>query len=142
MRYTGDTTYKIRDEANAIRKNRNMTSVILNKLRQGKGLGGISVDNLLMALETASITDIFAFKIDDVNLCDAVKNKKAIKLEVTMHDNFFYTRMLLDTVMPFHKGKDTDEALQHQKDKWISWFEKNLKEYHPLNKCTKEIVEK
>ena len=140
MRYAGETTYKLKDDAEAIRKIKTLSSIKLNKLRQGKGMGGITVENLLTAIDTTSASDIFKFKINGVNLCDVVKDKKDIELEIAMDDNFFMTRMLVDSVL--FKVKDPGEALQKQKDKWIAWFEKNLKDYHPLNKCSKDIIEK
>jgi hypothetical protein len=140
LRHVGETTYKLKDDAEAIRKSKTLSSIILNKLRRGKGMGGITVDNLLTALDATATSNMISFKVNGVNLCDTVKDKKDIELEITVDENFFMTRMLVDSVL--FKTKNPDEALQKQKDKWISWFEKNLREYHPLNKCTKTIMEK
>lgn len=140
MRYVGETTYKLKDDAESIRKSKTLSSIILNKLRQGKGMGGITVDNLLTAIDGISASDMFQFKVNGVNLCDVVKDKKDIELEITMDEKLFMTRMLVDSVL--FKVKNPGEALQKQKDKWIAWFEKNLKDYHPLNKCSKDVIEK
>lgn len=140
IRYTGETTYKLKDDAAAIRRSKTLSAIVLNKLRQGKGLSGMTIDNLLNALDNAASSDMFQFKVNGVNLCDVVKDKKDIIIEVNMDETFFMTRMLVDSTI--FKIKDADDALLKQKDKWMGWFEKNLKDYHPLNKCSKEIVEK
>lgn len=140
MRYTGETTFKLKDDAEAIRKSRTLSTIILNKLRQGKGMGALTIDNLLNTLDNSSINNMFQFKVDGVDLCDIVKDKKHIMLEINMDDSFFMTRMLIDSAL--FKVKEPELALQKQKEKWVSWFEKNLKDYHPLNKCVKTILEK
>lgn len=140
LRYTGETTYKLKEDAEAIRKSKTLSTIILNKLRQGKGMGALTIDNLLNTLDAGSINNMFQFKVDGVDICDIVKDKKSIVLEINMDESFFMARMLVDSAL--FKTKEPDLALQKQKDKWISWFEKNLKDYHPLNKCSKTIMEK
>jgi len=140
LRYTGETTYKLKEDAEAIRKSKTLSTIILNKLRQGKGMGALTIDNLLNTLDAGSINNMFQFKVDGVDICDIIKDKKSIVLEINMDESFFMARMLVDSAL--FKTKEPDLALQKQKDKWISWFEKNLKDYHPLNKCSKTIMEK
>jgi hypothetical protein len=64
-------------------------------------------------------------------------------VEVFMGDIYFETKAMLDEAMPgFRKHKQpTEFYVSREKETWVRWFEKNLKEYHGFDKCKKVVLE-
>lgn len=143
VRYVGQTNYKMKEGVENIKASKTLSTLFLSKMRQGKGLTGMTIDNLLTALEVASLADLCYVKVDGVNPCDLFDKKKDITMDVFMNDNYFLIKSYQQSMIPgFRVDKQPiDRIMIKEKEKWCSWFEKNLRDYHHPTKWIKTVKE-
>jgi len=143
VRYVGQTNYKMKEGVENIKSSKTLSSIFLSKMRQGNGLSGMTIDNLLNALELASLSDFFYITIDGVNPCDLFDKKKDITMKVFMNDNYFLIKSYQQSMIPGFRieKQPIDRIMVKEKEKWMNWFEKNLRDYHQPKDWVRNIEE-
>jgi len=142
LRYYGERKYKLLEDLEKIEHNKGLKIKVLNAIKEHTR-AGMTIDQLMTGLQTAGAIDVFKFKVNGKDLCDAFE-KTDMKLEVYMNPIYFSTAGVMSSILPgFRRVKRTPlEQAQHEQSNWIRWFEKNMnKDYHPFNKWTKKILE-
>ena len=147
MRYYGESKFKLMEDVNRINSSRGLTEKLLNTIRKHTGNAGMTVDQLVNGLQTASEIDIFTYTVNGRNPCDIFQTEK-VELEVYMNPIHFATKASLGAVLPgFRKARQPNMESQIQdlakkeQDKWIRWFEKELNGYHTRKLWDRKIIE-
>ena len=143
IKYRGETIYKIREGLDKIKDNKGLASIIINAMKKNKGMAGMTIEQLLTNLETSSSIDIFSFKVNDHELYKLFDESNNMNIEVYMDDLYFQSKAMMDQALQGFRIKKMPYSLlvEKEKDKWLRWFEKNLKDYHPLNQTIKSLIE-
>jgi hypothetical protein len=142
IRYYGESKYKTLDTLDKIRQNKGLSSKLLNAIRRHANMPGLTVDNLMNAIETASEYNVFTFLINGEDMTKIVDENRDVKLEIYMHPLYFSTRAALTMYTPgIGKRRTLDEQEKKEKDSWTHWFEKELNTYYPIMDIKKKILE-
>ena len=150
LRYYADISVKLRDKIALLNQDKRVRDKLTNYLRKKTGNVGISVDAVFTAVESATaMGDMFYFLVDNRNMCDFLKDKKQVDIEIHMNNYYFLTNMLLDKFMPTRLSgfrQKYPEGIHGQQMKWMDWFEKEWRKDIKFKGCsnpnfTKEILE-
>ena len=69
------------------------------------------------------------------------QQKENCKIEVELIEEYFDTQAIWDMMKPGFRRMSFEGYVQKEKDKWVKWFEKNLRDDYTT--CyTKKILEK
>jgi len=127
LKYYADVSLRIREKMDMLKKEKRMRDTLTSYLRKGTGVVGLTVDNVFNAVETAiEKGDMFYFTVDGKKLCDFIKDKESIDMEIYMDENYFLTQMMISKFMPTSFGgfrRKYPEGIKGEKMKWINWFE-------------------
>lgn len=149
LMYFADTSLRVEQNLRLLKNNERARDVLVNRLREGAGATSLTVDNILTAIESALDTGgLFTFKVNGFPICDLVKGKDVVELEVSMHENYFIVEATKASLMPSLRGgfRNKDQRFNDQvateKLKWQNWFESELnKDFHPADKTRKIVME-
>jgi hypothetical protein len=140
---------KASQKMRALADDKNYLTKIVNVARRSKSTTGMTVDSVLLGIETALSMDIFCFKINGVDpfklVNEQIKNKEFL-VEVYMNPLYFASEIALTQVIPGFRKKEMDEKyIQERMERagksWSFSFEKGIKDYIDLSKCEKKILE-
>ena len=145
MRYYGESKYKMKESIEKITENRGIASKLLNTIREHTETG-VTLDGLITQLQIASGTDIFTFKINGVDPTKVFTDEKNVELDVYMNPIYFNTKGAISSQLPGfrHKHISSEKELvakgRQEQQKWLRWFEKELRGYHNnwKRKCIEE----
>jgi len=147
MKYYGERKFKLMEQVHAISNNEMVSSKLLNTIRKHGGMAGLSIEQFVQGLQTASDIDVFSFKVNDVDPCKMFKGEN-LELEVYMNPIYFSTQASLSVAMPgFRKHKENDveklvlKKARMEQNRWLRWFDKELNNYHPSEYWKKTVVE-
>jgi len=148
LMYYADTSLRVEQNLRMLKNNERARDMLVNKLREGTGSTAMTIDSVLGAIENALGTGgIFTFNIDGTPLCDIVKGKKSVEIEVFMHENYFLVEATKNSLIPSfggfrHKEDKFVNQVKTEKLKWRQWFEHELnKDFHPADKTKSRIIE-
>jgi len=148
--------YKLQRDLEATKKiqalsgDRRFLSSIINVAKKHGGSMGITVDTVTQGLQTALDTDIFSFKINNVDFFKMAQEKikeNKFELEIFMNPLYFSSEIAMKlAVMPMFRRKRVDEAfiderMDKSKRAWMYNFERKTKEYLNPKNYTKKIIE-
>jgi hypothetical protein len=142
LRYYGETRYKIVESLEKIKNNKTISAMLVNSMRKRAGMTGLTVDMLLTRLENTAQMKMLDLKINGKQPYIIFEDGEDMEIEIFMDDLYFETKAMLDQALPgIRKKPSVDVYVFKEKEAWVRWFEKNLKDYHPLDKCFKRVVE-
>lgn len=145
MRYYGESKFKLIESVRRIEENRGLSAKMLNTIRKHTNVG-MTIDALVMNLQTASGTDIFNFKINGVDPTEVFTDKN-IELEIYMNPLYFVTKSAITGQIPGFRRKPASTGVEiemkarQEQTKWIKWFEKELNKYHPSSSWKKQVLD-
>lgn len=143
VRYYGETKYKIRENLQKIKDSKTISAMIINSIRKNSNFAGVTIEGLLANLEASNASDIFAFKVNNQNLIQIFDAQPDMVIEVFMDELFFSTKAVMSQNMPGFRlhAIPIEHQIQKEKESWVKWFEKNLRDYQPSNKWDKKVLE-
>lgn len=125
IKYYADVSLRVREKMTMLKQQKRLRDMFTTYLRNQTGVVGITVDSVFQAVETTlENNDIFYFTVEDIDLCNWIKDKKDVTMEIHIDENYFTTQLLLSNFMPT-KGfrKRYDKTIDGEKQKWMDWFE-------------------
>lgn len=141
--YYATTKYKTLEGLEKIKNNKTICSMLINTLRKHNGMTGMTIDTLLNNLEVANKIQLFTFTSDTIDYINYVEQSKDLTLIVEMNDLYFTTKATLAANMPGFRisKRPLEKTIEKEKEKWVQWFEKELKNYYryPFQKKILEI---
>ncbi len=84
--------------------------------------------------------NIFFFTVDDINPLLFDTGNDTCKIIIEIGDEYFSAKAIYDMMKPGFRHMEINDYIIKEKQSWIHWFEKNLKDY---SSCyTSKILEK
>jgi len=131
IRYYGETKYKTLEHIQKLQQNKTMAAKLVNSIRKLPNNQNFTIDIILQALETASSTQIFDFKIDGISPNAILKEGKDVAIEIYMNPLYFTTKAVMYQAFPGFRSKhdNIEVAIKKENDLWVKWFERELRGY-------------
>ena len=127
IRYYGETRYKIIEGIKKLNDSKTTKGMVAKIL--SKATDNASVEMIMGNLEETAKKQIFAFKIDDINPLTYDNGKDNCVIVVELSQEYFSAKAIYDMMKPGIRKLTFEEHIQREKENWIKWFEKNLKDY-------------
>jgi len=144
LKYYADVSLRLKEKLEMLKNEKRIRDTLTSYLRKRTGTVGITIDTVFNAVETAiERGDMFYFTIDGQNLCDWIKDKESIDMEVHLDDNYFITQMALTKFNPVALGgfrNKYPEGIEGEQQKWMHWFEGEWKKDFKNPNFTKTIL--
>lgn len=152
LMYYSDTSLRVEQGLHFLRNNERARDLLVNRLREGTGKTSITMDGILMALDTAVQSGgIFQFSVEgfkmDEKIRELIKDKQNVDIEIMMHDNYFMVEAMKSSALSFggfrkKPGDSFEMYVKREKMKWMNWFESEMnKDFHPIKKVQRKILE-
>lgn len=127
IRYYGETRYKIIEgiqKLNDSKTTKGMVAKLLSKVTDNAG-----VEMIMANLEQSAKKTIFSFDIDGVNPLLYDNGNDSCIIVIELGEEYFSAKAIYDMMKPGFRKMTFEEHIQKEKDNWMKWFEKNLKDY-------------
>ena len=138
VRYYGETKYKIVDgiqKLNDSKTTKGMVAKLLSKATNNAG-----VEMIMGNLEQYAKKSILSFSIDDINPLLYDNGKDNCVVVINISEEYFNAKAIFDMMKPGFRKMSFEEHILKEKENWVKWFEKNLKDY--TNCYSSKVLEK
>ena len=127
IRYYGETRYGIIEKIEKLNNSETTKSMVANLLQ--KAMNNPAVGAVFDNLNELSKKKVFSFSIDKIDPTCFDDGSDECTLVVDMGDEYFSAKAIYDMMKPGFKKRTFEECVERQKQEFIRWFERNLKEY-------------
>lgn len=127
IRFYGETKYKMIEGIERLNKSETTKGMVANILR--KTMKNPAVELIMTNLEGIANEKFFYFTVDDFDPLVFDNGKTKCKIIIEMRDEYFLAKAIYDMMKPGFRKIDYEEHVKKEKEKWLKWFGKNLREY-------------
>ena len=134
IKYYGETRYKMIEGIERLNKSDTTKGMVAHLIR--KAVNNPAVEMILGNLESvANKQHFFLFTVDKIDplVFDNGKNNCVIVIE--MKEEYFAAKAIYDMMKPGFRKMEYEDHVKKEKDDWLKWFEKNLKDYSSDYSC-------
>ena len=101
-----------------------MVAKLLTKATNNPGASMI-MDNL----EQYAQKNVFSFTIDEINPLIYDNGEENCVIIIDMGEEYFSAKAIYDMMKPGFRKMEVEDHIKNEKENWLKWFEKNLKDY-------------
>ena len=127
LKYYADVSMQVAEKMNDLNQNKEIRNKLTDFLRTKTGVVGLTVDSMQNAIDTIMAKgDFFYFTVDGQKLCDILKDKEEVELQIHMDETYFITQLALSKFNPMTLGgfrRKFPDTIEGEKLKWQHWFE-------------------
>ena len=127
IRYYGETRYKIIEGVKKLNDSKTTRGMVAKLL--SKAMDNPSTELIMGNLEKFAQQNIFNFKIDGINPLKFDNGKERCIITIELGEEFFSAKAVYDMMKPGLRKMSFEEHVEKEKENWVKWFEKNLKDY-------------
>jgi len=138
IRYYGETRYKIIEGVQKLNDSKTTKGMVASLLAKAANNPGAQL--IMGNLEEFAKKKIFGFKIDGINPLTFDNGEENCVIEIELGEEYFSAKAIYSMMKPGFRKMTFEESLDRERDVWLKWFEKNLKDY--TNSYSRKIKEK
>ena len=129
LKYYADVSMQVNEKMSDLSGNKEIRKKLTEYLRFKTGMVGITIDSMQTAIDTIMAKgDFFYFTIDGARICDILKDKETVELQVHMDETYFVTELAMRKFNPASRlRKRYPETIAGEKQRWVNWFEHEWK---------------
>jgi len=129
LKYYADVSMQISEKMNDLSGNKEIRKKLTEYLRYKTGIVGISIDSMQTAIDLIMAKgDFFYFTVNGVKICDILREKDIVEIQVHMDETYFITELAMKKFNPATRlRKRYPETIDGEKQRWINWFEREWK---------------
>ncbi len=145
MKYYADVSIEIADKMNELNKNKEIRNKLSEFIRTKTGIAGMTISSMQDAIDSIIAKgDFFYFTVDGRDMCDLLKDKKEVEIQVHMDETYFVTQLAIQKYNPVALSgfrRKYPDTIEGEEKRWQDWFEKQWRKEFKNTNFEKTVLE-